>query len=172
MKPFAILATCILIVGCTSVSEKTYLSGSEAYAEGDYVLAKQKLTQCAEEEFLQCNYMLGKIAYEQDGPKAAIPYFKRDAEKGSKEAQAQLALSIYDVYSQFKSSNQKVPSDIDLSEAIAWISVAGKQGFTDTDNIYEKLVTSFAQEKKLPPSVVPALILEKISEYQRKYVFE
>ena len=170
MKYLPLILSAMVIGGCASSVQQSYLNGSDAYLAGNYALAKQELQECASAKFRQCNYILGRMAYDQNETQKAIQHFKKDAELGHKESQAFLALSIYASYLDYQSKNQTPPKEIDLSDAISWIWVAKKQGFNDSENLFSTLNVALAQERDIAPDAVPSLMLEKLKSYEELYI--
>ncbi|HGH6016562.1 TPA: hypothetical protein AB5H59_003626 [Vibrio mimicus] len=170
MKYLVLILSTLVIGGCASSVQQSYLDGSDAYLAGDYELARQELQECATAKFRQCNYILGRIAYAPKDMQEAIKHFKKDAELGHKESQAFLALSLYMSYLDYQSTNQIPPKDIDLSEAISWIWVAKKQGYNDSANLFSTLNFALAKERGIEPDAVPILMLEKLKSYEELYI--
>ena len=171
MKPVLVIAMLIFLSGCvTTPEQQSYLDGSDAYLAKDYDLAKEKIQYCASKNHYQCNYILGMVTLKKDGPYQSIPYFKKEAVVGNKEAQALLSIAIYRTYMEFKSSNKPTPQDIDLSEAIGWIWVAKKQGYTGANDLLSDLTFQHASDLNTDPNLLIASLMPKLEQYEKNYI--
>ncbi|MCW8875835.1 MAG: hypothetical protein OQJ89_02470 [Kangiellaceae bacterium] len=170
MRLFLALSSLVLLTGCLSAVQKSYLDGADAFLAGNYELAKNKLQKCAASRFPQCNYILGNISLKQGRTSDAIAYLQKDAAKGHKESQGFLALAIYKAYLDAKTNNKTPGKEADLSEAIAWIWVARKQGLDDSSNLFSTLTFELADQLNTSPGLVPGLMVEKLEEFEMKYL--
>jgi len=159
-KSFLVAAS-LVVAGCGDQTQKdaaNYKDGIDAYAQGNYAVAMEKLKPVAEHGNAQAQFNLGLMYREgkgvtQDG-KEAVAWLSKAAEQGLAEAQENLGLCY--------AKAQGV--DRDWVQADKWFSIAAASGKESAIN-NQRMVEVHMQPEQIAEA--KALAQEWLAKHKR-----
>lgn len=156
-----LVAATLAVVGCGDQSQKdaaSYKEGIDAYAQGNYAVALEKLKPIAEHGNAQAQFTLGMIYHNGQGvtqnDKEAGAWWNKAAEQGQVEAQEHLGLSY--------AKGQGVAQD--WVQADKWFNIASASGKETAVN-NQKIVEVHMQPEKIAEA--KALAQEWIAKHKK-----